>query len=132
MTPAANPTLPAGELLEIPPWLNPAASLRIAMGAGTPGTAGTAGGKAPGAELVSMRVIPGLRAQAPTRSKVQSAFLTPPAPIAGPGDQISRALCPGSQIRIIWMPRPTRAAGLIAAPDSLRAAQARYLATLCN
>ena len=79
MRPAANPTLPAGELPEILPWLNPAASLRIAMGAGTPGTAG---GEAPGAELVSMRVIPGLRAQAPTRSKVQPAFLTPPAPIA--------------------------------------------------
>jgi hypothetical protein len=59
MTPATNPTLPAGELLEILRWLNPAASPRIAMGAGTPGTAG---GKPPGAELVSMRVIPGLRA----------------------------------------------------------------------
>ena len=59
MTPATNPTLPAGELLEILRWLNPAASPRIAMGAGTPGTAD---GKPPGAELVSMRVIPGLRA----------------------------------------------------------------------
>ncbi len=59
MTPATNPTLPAGELLEILRWLNPAASPRIVMGAGTPGTAG---GEAPGAELASMRVIPGLRA----------------------------------------------------------------------
>ena len=57
MTPATDPTLPAGELLEILRWLNPAASPRIAMGARTPGTAGGAG-----AELVSMRVIPGLRA----------------------------------------------------------------------
>jgi L,D-peptidoglycan transpeptidase YkuD (ErfK/YbiS/YcfS/YnhG family) len=33
-------TLPAGELLEILRWLNPAASPRIAMGVGTPGTDG--------------------------------------------------------------------------------------------
>jgi L,D-peptidoglycan transpeptidase YkuD (ErfK/YbiS/YcfS/YnhG family) len=33
-------TLPAGELLEILRWLNPAASPRIAMGVGAPGTAG--------------------------------------------------------------------------------------------
>ena len=33
-------TLPAGELLEILRWLNPAASPRITMGAQTPGTAG--------------------------------------------------------------------------------------------
>ena len=33
-------TLPAGELLEILRWLNPAASPRIAMGVRTPGTAG--------------------------------------------------------------------------------------------
>jgi L,D-peptidoglycan transpeptidase YkuD (ErfK/YbiS/YcfS/YnhG family) len=33
-------TLPVGELLEILRWLNPAASPRIAMGVGTPGTAG--------------------------------------------------------------------------------------------
>jgi hypothetical protein len=52
-------TLPVGELLEILRWLNPAASPRIVMGVGTPGTAG---GQAPGAGLVSMRVAPGLRA----------------------------------------------------------------------
>ena len=39
MPPVANPTLPAGELLELLRWLNPAASPRIAMGARTPGTA---------------------------------------------------------------------------------------------
>ena len=45
MTPVTNPTLPAGELLEILRWLNPAASPRIAMGAGTLGMgAGTLGG----------------------------------------------------------------------------------------
>ena len=33
-------TLPVGELLEILRWLNPAASPRITMGVGTPGTAG--------------------------------------------------------------------------------------------
>jgi L,D-peptidoglycan transpeptidase YkuD (ErfK/YbiS/YcfS/YnhG family) len=33
-------TLPVGELLEILRWLNPAASPRIAMGVGTPGTVG--------------------------------------------------------------------------------------------
>ena len=33
-------TLPAGELLEILRWLNPAASPQIAMGVGAPGTAG--------------------------------------------------------------------------------------------
>lgn len=72
MTPVTNPTLPAGELPEILRWLNPAASPRIAMGAGTPGTAG---GKAPGAELASMRVIPGAFAQAATRSSQGSAGL---------------------------------------------------------
>ncbi len=103
MTPATNPTLPAGELLEILRWPNPAASPRIAMGAGTPGTAG---GKAPGAGLASMRVIPAFAQAATAPAKVQPAFLTPPAPIAGPGDQTSRDLCPGAQIRIIWVPRP--------------------------
>ena len=72
MTPVTNPTLPAGELLEILRWLNPAASPRIAMGAGTPGTAD---GKAPGAELASTRVIPGAFAQAATRSSQGSAGL---------------------------------------------------------
>lgn len=52
-------TLRAGKLLEILRWLNPAASPRIAVGAGAPGTAG---GQAPGAGLVCMRVVPGLRA----------------------------------------------------------------------
>ena len=72
MTPVTNPTLPAGELLEILRWLNPAASPRIAMGAGTPGTADV---KAPGAELASTRVIPGAFAQAATRSSQGSAGL---------------------------------------------------------
>jgi hypothetical protein len=72
MTPVTNPTLPAAELLEIVRWLNPAVSPRIATGAGTPGTAG---GKAPGAELASVRVIPGAFAQAATRSSQGSAGL---------------------------------------------------------
>ena len=52
-------TLPAGELLEILRWLNPAASPRIAMRARTPGTAGD---QAPRAGLVSKRATSGLRA----------------------------------------------------------------------
>ena len=53
MTPATNPTLPAGELLEILRWLNPAASPRIAMDARTPGDDGRE--KLPGGGHVAAR-----------------------------------------------------------------------------